>query len=215
MPSRVTFRLEDVCFVHWPADPESLSAHLPEAVAPAVSNESAWLTVVGSKSRPRDLPERQAYGQLIVRTYVTPDPSGNNDAVGPHVFVLDVVVDSAFAAVGGATLLGLPTRYGRVSVERTTSGVRVSYSRLLGGGFDATLTPEGTPEHTPSGSLAHWLVERDEYRRTDGGVDHVEHEPWLIQSASGEVVDDAVAHSFAEPTGDPMFHYSPGVILRA
>ncbi|PSP76353.1 hypothetical protein BRC81_12000 [Halobacteriales archaeon QS_1_68_20] len=206
MAGSIRMRLADVCFVHWPVDPGEVAAHVPGEETVDTYDGRAWLSVLGMCVRPRFLPYQGAYAQVNVRTYVAGDR--------PAVHFLDAVADQWLAAQGARTLLGFPARYGSVSVERDGERVDVRCETLGERGFEAALVPTGRFDHAEEGSLADWLVERYRFVRDDGSVGDVSHPPWRLQQATGQVTETELLADLPDPAGDPVFHYSPGVLVK-
>lgn len=202
MRPAIRLRLSDVSFAHWPVDPAELADHVPDGTSLDVRDGRAWLSVVGMGVRPRFLLGGRAFVQLNVRTYLVDEP--------PAVHFLDVVVSDRLAALGSRVLADVPATHGRVAVQRTDSGCRVRHE-----GLDLTVTPEGDPEPAERGTLAHWLVERYRYVDDDRSTHGIEHPPWRLQEASGEVRDRTLLADYPEPAGEPIFHFSPGALVEA
>ncbi len=206
MVGTIEMRLSDVCFAHWPVDPGEMAAHVPPGTTVDVRDGRAWLSVLGMYVRPRFLPAQGAYAQVNVRTYLAGDRSA--------VHFLDAVADEWLAAQGARTLTGFPARYGSVSVDREGEGIGVRCETLGSRSFGVDLTPTGRPEQVEDGSLADWLAERYRFVRDDGTAGDVAHPPWRLQAATGEVTGKSLLADFPEPTGEPVFHYSPGVLVE-
>lgn len=206
MTPAIRLRLSDVSFAHWPVDPAEMAAHVPADASLDVRDGRAWLSVVGMGVRPRFLLGGRAFAQVNVRTYLAREQ--------PAVYFLEVVANDRLAATGSRVLADVPAVYGRVTVRRTGSGCHVRRDSP-GGSVDLTVTPEDDPEPVEAGSLAHWLVERYHYVDDDGTAHRIEHPPWRLQRASGEVLDEGLLARYPEPSGDPVFHYSPGVLVEA
>lgn len=202
----IRLRLSDVCFAHWPVDPDEMAGHVPDGATLDVRDGEAWVTVVGMGVRPRFLLGGRAYVQVNVRTYLAGEE--------PAVYFHSIFANDRLAALGSRVLADVPTSYGRVAVDRTGDGCRVQ----CGSGdetFEARISPDGDPEPVEAGTLAHWLVERYSYVSDDGASQGIEHPPWRLQPASGEVSARGLLADLPEPTGEAVFHFSPGVLLEA
>lgn len=199
----VELRLEDVCFVHWPVAADELTAHVPDGTTPDAYDGRGWVSVVAMRVRPRFLP--RTYAQLNVRTYLEGEP--------PAVHFLDVVVDEWLAVQGERALPGLPARYGHVTVAREQRRTRVQCIDH-DGVLEFEVVPEGDPSTPEEGSLVRWLVERYRFVREDGSADDIEHPPWRIQAATGDVGRRGLLGELPDPAGEPVFGYSPGVVVE-
>lgn len=207
MSPAIRLRLADVTFVHWPVDPGEMATHVPTDESIDARDGRAWLSVVGMRVRPRFLPASQAFAQVNVRTYLAGEPAA--------VHFLTVFADDWPAVLGSRMLADVPSKPGRVRVDRTAGDCRVRCRSPTGRTFEMAVTPEDDPEPVEKGSLAHWLVERYCYVDDDGNAHGIGHPPWRLQRASGQVSDRGLLADLPDPTGDPVFHYSPGVLVEA
>jgi hypothetical protein len=71
----LTMTAEDVCFLHWPVDPDDLRPRLPTPLDLSLFEGRAWLSVVAFRAtglRPRGVPERfgRSFSELRLQTYV-------------------------------------------------------------------------------------------------------------------------------------------------
>ncbi|WP_123536432.1 YqjF family protein [Halosimplex salinum] len=211
--------VRDVCFAHWPVDPDGLAPVVPAALAPATRDGSAWMSVLAQRTRAGlgGLPGRYEFPQVACRTYVVPadsDDRSEEDAVG--VFFLRVAAPSRFATLGGRIVFGIPYIRAPVDFERTGESIRVRAES--GGGtarYDASFAPERDPTPADPDSLDAWLTERYRYYLPDGRYGEIGHEPWRLATATGAIEDTELLDTVGvEPSDDPLLRYSPGTDVR-
>ncbi len=149
--------VRDVCFAHWPVEPASLAAVLPDALAPATRDGTAWVSVLAQRTRAGlgGLPGRYEFPQVACRTYVVPDgdsaPGLGDPAVG--VFFLRVAAPSRLATLGGRIAFGIPYVRAPVDLRRTAESIRVRTESDDGARYVASLAPEGDPTPADPDSL--------------------------------------------------------------
>lgn len=209
----VACRVADVCFAHWPVDPDVLDTRLPHPLSPATREGAGWVSVLGMRTRPMlgalGLPG--AFSQVTVRTYVE-SPDGRE-----AVHFLRVDVDSRPVARGADAVFGVPFRHVDTSVAPDGDAVRVR-THAPGGGrlLDATFEPESDPAPLEPDSLAAWLTDRDTYALADGRAGSVQHDPWHVTPAAVTWRTEAMLDSEGVDAalGDPICRYSPGASFR-
>jgi len=210
----------DALFAHWRVDPATVERRLPEALSVATHDGDAYLGVVAFEMadiRPRGAPVGLTFPELNLRTYVT-----DGDTEGVYFCNLDA--DDPLGVGVARLLFRLP--YYRASMDVTREDDRVTFasSRAHPGAssaeFDATYGPAG-PTGTPDpGSLESFLVENYRFYTEGRGrvyYGDIAHEPWALAPADCEIRTNGLfeANGFAEPSGEPLFHYSPGVDVTA
>lgn len=201
-------RLRDVCFVHWPVDPDVLETRLPRALSVATRAGTGWVSLLGHRTRPTAGPLRLPgeFAQVTLRTYVRADGA---DAV----FFLRIYVDSRPVAGAARTLFGVPFEHVDASVTVDEAGVRVR-TRAPGGRalFDATFDRAGGTTAVDGDTLIGWLTERSTFALEDGRTGAVDHGGWTVARTDVDRRTDEVLASegVAAPTGEPLFCYSPG-----
>ena len=113
-----------------------------------------------------------------------------------------------------------------MSHRRSESGAsRFESHRLHPGArpveFAATYEPAGERLDPKSDSLAAFLTERFRFHTEapDGTVRYstVEHDPWPLYPATVGIDENTLfrANGFADPAGEPVHYYSPGVEITA
>lgn len=225
MRSILSMTWRDLLFAHWPVDPETVAARLPDSVSVDTYDGDAYLGVVSfvmDDIRPRGLPAGLGFGELNLRTYVTVDGK-------PGVFFFNLDANDRIGVRLARSLFRLP--YYRASMEITTSGEgenrRIEFrSRRRTSGvapvrFDATYGPNGaffTPE--PDSREA-FLTERYRFYTVDGGgrlyTGTIDHEPWSLAPATAEIRDNTLfrANQFDPPAGDPLLHFAAPIDVTA
>ncbi len=213
-------RWRDALFAHWAVDPETVAARLPDPLSVATYDGDAYLGVVPfdmTDIRPRGSPVGLSFPELNLRTYVT-----DGDVSGVYFFSLDAADP---VGVGVArSLFRLP--YYRASMDVTRDGDRVRVRSERTGrrdhpaDFDATYWPTGEAVTPEPGSLEAFLVENYRFYTEGRGTIYygdIDHDPWPLAPAEWEVRtnDLFAANGFAEPTDDPILHYSPGADVTA
>ena len=223
----------DVLFVHWPVDPESLAASVPDALAVETFDGSAWVSALALENRSvapgsgrLSAGVTGGFPQLNLRTYVTVDGE-------PGVYFLSLDTGSRAAAAVGRRAFGLPFRHARMRLTRR-NGTVTFRSRRSGTTdpsalFQARYRPRGEPSRAEDGSLAAFCIEHIRYylpvaedrrvgpRRPAGAGDGVyvgtiEREPWELRPVSATVRRTTLleAAGLPAPSGEAVVHYSPG-----
>jgi len=210
--------VEDCCFCHWPVERTALQKRLPAWLTAETAADDAWLTAI-----PHTVSSIASFGidltepaeTVTVRTYVR----GPNGQRGVYFFGL--FTEDPLAAAFSVPALQLPARDGRVERRSGTGDDRTRRTLDVDGmrTLDLRYAPEETaPTNAPPDSLASFLVERDRYF-TSGPlgarlVGSVGHDPWPLVPVDATVTESlSSALGLPEPTGDPLFHYSPGTEL--
>ena len=142
----------DGLFAHWPADPSTVAAALPDRLSVATHEGDAYLGVVPfvmDDIRPRGLPTGLSFPELNLRTYV----EGPN---GPGVYFHSLDADDRLGVAVARGLFRLPYYRAETDVRHpgTWEGadgadadraVRFASRRVHGGApsarFDATYAP--------------------------------------------------------------------------
>ncbi len=213
-------RWEDMTFLHWRYEPESISPHLPPGLEVETFDDSAWVSLLPFRMRirfPRVPLGWITFPETNVRTYVT-GPDG-----GRGIYFLSLEAGSASAVATARATLSLPYMWADMSLRRDGDAARYRSARRMPG-------PRGAGHHIevrwgdPIGrdrlpALDDFLVNRFRlYTWTFGRLVRVEaqHEPWSLRRA--EVVrlqqDLIQADGLPAPHGDPVAHASEGVEVR-
>lgn len=230
---RLTVRVRDVLFAHWPLDPDALDARVPDPLVPDTFDGSGWVSAVALENRvspdataiPRPL--RRRFPQLNLRTYVTVDGEAG-------VYFLSLDSGRRLPAAVGRRVFGLPFRHARMRITRRDGAVAFR-SRRRGpppARFGARYRPTGDVFRADAGTLAAFCVEHTRYcvpaaedprpgvvRSLDAdGADGVrvgtiERDPWPLRPVDATVRRNTLfgAADLPTPDADPVVHYSPGV----
>ncbi|WP_324661972.1 DUF2071 domain-containing protein [Haloarcula sediminis] len=210
----LTVHVADVCFCHWPVDPDALARTLPDWLTVERAADDAWVTaihhtVAGVSAFGVDLGNPAE--SVTVRTYVQ-GPDGQRGLYFFAAFTTDPIASAA------GPLLRLNYRDGQVT-RRDADGEGRSERTLDVDGRRA-LTVRYTPGEeaattAPPDSMAAFFVER--FRVFAEGplgtrvVGHVGHDPWELGPVEAAVEGDLLSVlGLPEPVGDPLVHYSPG-----
>ncbi len=210
-------------FENWPVEPATVDERLPERLAVDTHDGHAWLSVVPFTNvdiRPAGVPARLGLRlpELNLRTYVTCDGE-------PGVYFFSLDAQGLASVLGARVLQHLPYYYARISLSPHEGRIRFRSRRRHPGDrpahYDATYWPTGEPFAARDDPLARFLVER--YRlyteATDGSLRYtdVDHEPWTLYPAAADTESNTLfaANGFAQPTGEPVRYYSPGLDVIA
>ena len=221
----------DGLFAHWPVDPDTVAAALPDDLSVATHDGDAYLGVVPfvmEDIRPRGVPVGLSFPELNLRTYV----EGPN---GPGVYFHSLDADDRLGVAVARGLFRLP--YYRAETDVRPGGtdgddgddddqsVRFTSRRVHRGvphaRFDATYAPAGDSFTPEPGSLPAFLLEN--YRFYTAGetgrlyVGEIDHEPWTLRPATADVRANTLfaANGFEPPAGDPILHYGEPLAVTA
>lgn len=214
----------ELLFASWPVDPDTVAAHLPDTLSVDTHDGEAWLSVVSFTNgsvRPRGLPESLGVDipELNLRTYVTVEDT-------PSVYFFSLDAEGVFAVLGARLFHHLPYYYARIRHGRDSNGqIRFESRRFHPGDrpahFSATYEPASERLDAEDGSREEFLTERYRFytEAPDGTVrySNVEHDRWPLYPVNVTIERNTLfcANGFADPTGDPTYHYSPGVDIVA
>ncbi len=209
----------DTCFLHWPIAPERLAAELPEGLAPATCEGTAWLGVVAfemDEISPRGIPVTLSFPELNLRTYVE-GPSG------PGVLFFNLDADDPLGVRVARQLFSLPYYRADGRIRRTDDGVKFASDRTHDGvapaAFDATYHRKGDPYTADRGSLTAFLVENYRFyasgRRLYAG--EISHDLWRLHDGAVEIQTNTLfeANGFDSPTGKPVVHVADDLRVTA
>ncbi|WP_424014805.1 YqjF family protein [Halorubrum xinjiangense] len=216
----------DGLFAHWPVDPSTVAAALPDGLSVATHDGDAYLGVVPfvmDDIRPRGMPTGLSFPELNLRTYV----EGPN---GPGVYFHSLDADDRIGVAVARGLFRLPYYRAETDVRRTaTDGefdtVRFASRRVHEGApharFDATYAPVGEAFTPDSGSLPAFLLENYRFYTAGSGgrlyVGEIDHEPWTLRPAEAEIRANTLfaANGFEAPDGEPILHYAEPLSVTA
>lgn len=210
----------DLLFLHWPVDPATIQATLPEGLTADCYQGVSYLGVVPFYMhglRPRYLPPCPGisyFPELNLRTYVR-DESGR-----PGVWFYSLDAQSHISVAIARRFFHLPYVYAKMSYTRCTDrSIRISAARA--GQLNQQFTYHPTRELGPAthGSLESFLVERYRLFAYDPKnknlhMGELSHSPYVLHEV--EVHDystDLFAlNAFERPAAEPCHAaYSPGV----
>jgi uncharacterized protein YqjF (DUF2071 family) len=176
----------DLLFAHWRVPPEVMRGRVPPEVPVDTFDGSAWLGVTPFEVlglHPRGLPPLRRFLELNVRTYTTVDAR-------PGIWFFTLEASSLLAVVGARLTYRLPYHRARMSIERTSEGVRYRSERP-GVVFDGRYGPRGPASPPRPGTLEHFLTERYSLYRLDRRRRlwraDIHHPPWPLQPAWAEI----------------------------
>ncbi|MDB2282885.1 DUF2071 domain-containing protein [Halorubrum ezzemoulense] len=226
----------DGLFAHWPVDPSTVAAALPDGLSVATHDGDAYLGVVPfvmEDIRPRGVPRGLSFPELNLRTYV----EGPN---GPGVYFHSLDADDRLGVAVARGLFRLPYYRAETDVRGTAASggagqggvdadardaVRFASRRVHEGvphaRFDATYAPAGEAFTPDLGSLPAFLLEN--YRFYTAGesgrlyVGEIEHDPWTLRPAEADIRANTLfaANGFEAPDGDPILHYAEPIAVTA
>lgn len=211
----------NITFLHWPFEPESVAALVPDQVAVSTYDGAAWVGVTPFFIRVRPpglpfVPPRWAFPETNVRTYVeTADGRSGLWFLRMEVTALWFVLT--------LRAVGLPYFQQRMSVNAGND--RIVYrsqprSGSAGGGHDIIVNVGEALDPPAGGPHERFLTARwGAYHRRGPLLLYtpVEHPSWPLRAASVEACDvDGLFRSAGLPTpsGPPLAHFSPGVTVK-
>ena len=186
-------RWHNLLFAHWPVEPASVRATLPEGLELDTFDGRAWIGLVpfrmsrvALRGVPR-MPGAHRFPELNVRTYVR-----RGDRGGVWFYSLDAAHPLAVAVA--RTFFHLPYFRARMSLARSGPSIDYRSERTHRGAALAALRaayrPTGPVQLAEPGSLDHWLTERYcLYTRGRRGRllrGEIAHDPWPLQPAEAE-----------------------------
>jgi uncharacterized protein YqjF (DUF2071 family) len=222
----------DVCFCHWPIDPDVLRPRVPDALSIDTFDGRAWvsaLAIRNVRATARGVPAKRSGPGLIVRTYVT-----HGDDRG--VFFLAVDADDRPGTFVGGRVLGLPISRTRIDAERRRNTFTFR-SRRRGVGYSASPTrfraryrPIGASFRPEPGSLEAFLTDRSRFfvasdRRSQGRrsgerrsgkerlrVGEISRTDWRLREARATVEAGGLfgESGLDAPSAEPHCYYSEG-----
>ena len=213
----------ELLFANWPLPPETVAAHLPDALDVDTFEGEAWLSVVpftNAAVRPRGVPERFGVDlpELNLRTYVEVDGT-------PSVYFFSLDAEGIAGVLGARLFHHLPYYYARITHESRGHRNRfVNHRRHPGArpaDFRASYEPTEGEVETGTGTLADFITERYRFytEAPDGTVrySNVSHDRWPLSRADVTIEENSLfrANGFADPESDPVHFYSPGVRISA
>jgi uncharacterized protein YqjF (DUF2071 family) len=204
-------------FLHWPFEPATIQARLPEGFQVDTWDGMAWVSMTPFVMTFRlaglpPLPTMSTFPETNVRTYVR-GPDGRD---GLWFFSLEA--QSLPLVLGASTLYGVPYRWAEMSVEHGET-IRYRSRRRHGppAGHDITVRPGPRIDDPPE--LDNWLSGRwRAWTRIAGRfcTVPVHHPPWPLHEATVTELDESLlaANGLARPATPPQVRFSPGTEVR-
>ncbi|PTL37824.1 YqjF family protein [Alkalicoccus saliphilus] len=184
---------EDILFLHWPVDPETLRPHVPEELELETYDGKAWISILAyvstnnkAKRFGRTLTS-SLFHQVNVRTYVK---YGKENGV----YFFSVDADHKAAVKASRTLAGLPFYQADLKHTEKNEGFRIQSTRTHSGEkelqFKCSYKPAGEAFRPEPGSLEHWLTERNQLlrvKRNKVAKSNIDYKPWKIRPADVKI----------------------------
>jgi uncharacterized protein len=209
----------NLTFLHWRFPFAEIASRIPPPLELESFDGSAWVGITPfwlSGLRPPFLPAipgLSAFPETNCRTYVR-GPDGGS---GIWFFSLDAA--RAAAVIGARIGYGLPYAWSRMRVQ--LAGPRIRYESRRRWPDQIAMTRIEVEPGAPirPGELDMFLTARFRLYSFIGGhltYTEVEHPPWPLHAAHVTCLEQTITHAarLAEPAGDPLVHYSPGVAVR-
>ncbi|MBU6241997.1 MAG: DUF2071 domain-containing protein [Acidobacteria bacterium] len=209
----------DLAYIHWRYDPAVVQGLLPPGLEVDTFDGMAWVGLIPFSMRGIGVPRLPAvpyfgsFPEINVRTYV------RRDGI-PGVWFFSLDVNRLIPAVVARTTYLLPYCWGRAS-NRIEGGVLRSdvERRWPVRARSHTVVRIGEPIDEPDDLSVFLSARWGLYSRgVFGGLMYapVDHEPWPLQRAELESIDQNVvqAAGLPAPDGDPHVMFSPGVSVR-
>ena len=222
----------DVCFCHWPIDPDVLRSQVPDALSVDTFDRRAWISALAIRdvrATARGVPAERSGPQLVVRTYVS-----YGDDRG--VFFLDIHTNDRLGRAVGERLLGLPISRTRIDAERRRNAFsfrsrRRGFARSVSPTrFRVRYRPTGPNFQPESGSLEAFLTDRSQFfvrsdrrsgdRRSekrqseDSGlrVGEISRTDWQLRDVNATVEAGGLFKQIGldAPSAEPHCYYSEG-----
>lgn len=209
-----------VAFLHWPYDPAVIAGLLPDGVEVDTFGGSAWVGLTPFEMEAGVLPlvprPSVATAEVNIRTYVR---------VGGEqgLWFLSLELDKRAVAMSLRTILQLPYRTARISVDRTEGRADYSLRREGPDGDGATLdlaisTGESVAEDEVDDLQVFLLARWRAFTRAYGKLltVPVEHRSWPVRRAEIRQLEGDLITSIGlpPPEGEPHVAFSDGVHAR-
>lgn len=203
----------EVCFLHWPVDPDELQKLLPKGLTVDTWDDKAWIGIVpfrmeGIRFRYMPaIPGTSAFPEMNVRTYVRHDDK-------PGVWFISLDAASALAVATARAWFGLPYFHAKMSTRNENGTIHYASMRKPGpASLEGWYRGVGAVEPAKPGSFDHFLVERYcLYAAKRGRIlrGDIKHEPWPLQRAETELAFRDLS-PLPLPDIEPVRHYAAAV----
>lgn len=208
-----------LAYAHWPYDPDVVQRRLPKGLEVDTFDGKAWVGLVpfhmvGIAARiGPPVPYFGTFPETNVRTYVIgPD--------GPGVWFDSLDITRLAPVLVARATYRLPYIWSKMSIELAADRVSYTARRRWPGPRGAMSRVDlaiGDRVDQPT-EFDHFLSARWRLYTMLGrrlAVGRVEHEPWQLFAADGDIEDEFVtAAGYPRPTGEPHLLFSPGVTVR-
>lgn len=213
----------DLCFLHWPLDPDLIARTLPAGVEVDTRAGRAWLGAVPFRMTgvsPRllpDVPGVSAFPELNLRTYVTVDGV-------PGVWFYSLDAAQPLAVRLARRLFHLPYFDARMWVDRREGVTRYASLRTHRGErparFAAAYRPVGPALNPAPQSLDAWLTDRLVLYSADGRGrvfrGRVAHVAWPLRRAVAVVGENTLTDGLGVSLlGEPHLLHAEHLEVRA
>jgi hypothetical protein len=209
-------RWETLTFLHWPYDPRTIQALLPEGLQVETRKGAAWVGLVPFRMTIHGpagpaLPWLRAIPETNVRTYVV-GPGGR-----PGVWFFSLDITSLDAVLAGRAW-GLPYFWSHMSVIESGDDVTYRCQRRFGRKPTSEIGIR-IGKHIDADEFEHYLTARFAlWSRPFGFLarTRVVHPRWALQRGAVTRLDDSLitAAGLPAPTDEPIVHFSRGVATR-
>ncbi len=156
----------------------------------------------------------QPLPELNLRTYVTCDGE-------PGIYFFSLDAQGIAGVLGARVTQHLPYYYARIGLDGDGEQIHFQSRRRHPGArpahYTASYGPSGEAFDSSEDPQARFLTERYRFytEASDGTLRYtdVNHEPWTLYPAEAETETNTLfrADGFAQPDGEPVRYYSPGV----
>lgn len=206
-----------ITFLHWRYRPEIIAPLLPQRLELDTFDGAAWIGLTPFLLRGLRppwvpaIPWISRFPEMNVRTYVR-GPDGERG-----IWFFSLEADRLAAVLGARLGYRLPYRWARMSIRQHAGEMEYKSERHFGRGRAEVVVRLGDPIR--SNDHQRFLTARFRlYTRLGNRLAfaQVQHAPWPLHLASATRLEqDVIEHSgLPEPTGDPLVHFSPGVVVR-
>jgi uncharacterized protein len=202
---------DELLFAHWRAPADALRSHLPEGLELDLFEDEAWIGVTPFRItglRARGLPPVPLFSSFLevnTRTYVT---AGGKPGI--WFFSLDAASDLAVEAARR----GYKLPYFRADMRAEWRDGLLEYESRRRGGDRAALHVRYRPtgDALDADPRSHFLTERYCLYVEDSGRlkrADIHHEPWPLQPAEAEIVENTLPPAGIELLDDePLLYFS-------
>jgi uncharacterized protein YqjF (DUF2071 family) len=221
MPFLLAQSWRDLLFAHWPVPAAMLRAAMPNQLPVDTHDGQGWIAAVPflmTGIRLRGTPALPYFSETLelnLRTYVTIDGK-------PGVYFFSLDAASPIAVRIARRFFHLPYFDARMSCSETGGSFDYRSERLQQPvRFHARYRPAGDVQFASPGTLEYFLTERYCFYTTNPRGQllrgDVVHEPWPLQPAEAEFVENGLTlpWNIELPDTPPLLHFAKRVDVRA